>query len=92
MQLCGFNGAAAEVPRSAGIDRLDSIHIHASMGPRLKCRGAPLKLFISDRLILGFNGAAAEVPRSGVIHLPQGGSSCRFNGAAAEVPRSGPMS
>ena len=63
-RLTGFNGAAADVPRSAKGNYDSAESMAASMGPRLMCRGAPLRKEFADE-VRSFNGAAADVPRSG---------------------------
>ena len=84
-----FNGAAAEVPRSGQHDDGRNVATVASMGPRLKCRGATAAIRQERPCSNSFNGAAAEVPRSALalaeLVKPK---APRFNGAAAEVPRS----
>ena len=60
-----FNGAAAEMPRSEELPAWAKCQIQASMGPRLRCRGAADSTRTNRRRSSRFNWAAAEMPRSG---------------------------
>ncbi len=86
--LCGFNEAAALLPRK-GRDVMQIVGRHepASMRPRHYCRGRSMPSLRSIARPTCFNEAAALLPRKG-HHVERGGPpTFRFNEAAALLPR-----